>query len=435
MAIPIQGQNRGEIRRLIGPALGIMQVGAATSTTATTNLTDTLYLRGADDEHNGKQLLIFDPAGSITAGAISFVSDFTGSTNNAVCAPAFTAAITTGDDYELWNTPWVVSDVNKAIDEAIIAASTRALVKRVTDSNFTLSSRYEYDWLVPYAFGNDFRYVYMVEYVSSVGTQYDIHDCDTVWDELVDTDVTASVDTSIEREGSGCLKLVVADGCAAGDILATMDISSLDITGCDSLEIWIYSTVALDAGDLQVLLDDTALCAGPLESLSIPATSVNTWTRHVIDLADAPNDSAIISVGLKMVTDKGAFTLYADDIKATLAASKIYKELNPEYWSIVTGDSPKLKLTSAGLSVVGANTQVRLSGFSSPDLMTDETTDAEIDPDFITNYVKGLLMTGHAKSRTLDIENRQDKGEKFMALALSKLNRMIFSPTSNCRSV
>jgi len=428
--------NRREIRQLTGLALGILKLGEATSTTDTSSLIDTLYLQGADDEHNGKQVIIYDAAGSIVDGEISFVSDYTGgATCDATCAPVFTDLITDGDKYEIWNFPWLIDDIHKAIDEAIIAASTRALVKQVTDSNFTLSSTYEYDWLVPYAFGNDFRYVHQVEYVSNVGTKYTIHNCDTVWDELVDGDVTASIDTSIQREGSGCLKLVVAAGCGAGDILATMDISSLDLTGCDSLEIWIYSTTALDAGDLQVLLDNSASCATPLEELNIPATSANTWTRHVITLAAAPDDSAIISVGLKMVTDKGAFTLYSDDIVGSLSGSKIYKELNPDYWSIVTGDSPKLRFTTQGFSVVGSHTQVRISGFSTPDLLTDDTTDAEIDPDYIINYVKGILMTGHAKSSSLEIDNRKDKGEKFMGLAIAKRNEMTFSPPPDCRSV
>lgn len=429
-----QGQNRGEIRRLIGQALGIMTNGAATSNGDTASLIDTKYLRGAADEFNGREVLIYETTdGLAPQDETSIVDDF--ASNDATLAPVLTAATTALDKYEMWNLPWRISDINAAIDEAIIAATPRALMHRVTDANFTIASRREYDWLVPYAFGNDFRYLHQVEYVTNIGIGYVIHNCDVVWDELVDTDVTASVDTSIEREGSGCLKLVVAAGCAAGDILATMDISSLDLTGCDSLEIWIHSTVALDAGDLTVMLDDTAQCASPIEDLDIPATVVNTWTRHVIALEDAPSDSAIISVGIKMVVDKGAFTLCADGIDGTLSASKAYTELSPEQWSIVRGGSPKLRLTESGYSLVGANTQVRLSGFAAPDLMTDDTTDSEVDPDFIINYVKGMLMTSHAKSSSLEIDNRIDKGEKFMALAMRKLLGITFSPPANCRSV
>ena len=47
MAIPVPGQNRGELRRSIGRSLGIMQTGAATSETDSSSLIDTLYLRGA----------------------------------------------------------------------------------------------------------------------------------------------------------------------------------------------------------------------------------------------------------------------------------------------------------------------------------------------------------------------------------------------------
>jgi len=430
-----QLQNRGEMRRIIGRSLGIMQTGEATSTTDSNSLIDTLYLHGADDEVNGRQVVMYDNTGSIVDGEISFVSDFTGSSSDATVSPTFTAAITDGDLYEMWKFPWLKSDVDAAIDEAIIAATPYVPIDRVTDSNFTQVTRYEYDWLVPYAFGNDFTAVHTIEHVTDIGTNYEIHDCDTVWDELVDGDVTASVDTSIQREGNGCLKLVVAAGCAAGDILATQDISSLDITGCDSIEIWIYSTTALDAGDLQVLLSATALCASPLEELDIPATSANTCTRHVLSMENAPNDSAIISVGIKMITDKGAFTLYADDIRATLANSKVYKELNPAYWAIVRGTTPKLRFTSTGLSIVGTNTQVRISGYSSPDIFSDDATDSEVDPEYIINYARGVLLTGRATNKPLDIDNREKKGNDFLALALQRLNAISKNVSADTRSV
>ena len=298
----------------------------------------------------------------------------------------------------------------------------------MTDDNFTQSGLHEYDWLVPYAFGLDFKAVYNVEYVYDTGTERLLHNCDAVWAELVDADVTASLDTSIQREGSGCLKLVVAAGAGAGDILATASISSTDIYDCDQIEIWIRSSVALAAGDLQVLLDNTASCASPLESLDIPATSANTWTRHVIDLANAPNDAAIISVGIKMVTDKGAFTLYVDDVVASLSDSKEYKELNPEYWSIMRADTAKLKLTAAGLNIVGANNQVRLSGYCAPDIFSDDTTDSDVDPAYIIEWVLADIMLNNAKSRALDIDNRADLGKFHLMMAEKKRREITITP-------
>jgi len=143
-----------------------------------------------------------------------------------------------------------------------------------------------------------------------------LHTCEVVWDELIDGDVTESLEESDYKKGSGSLKLVVAAGCGAGDILATDVISETNLSTCNMVSAWIKSSVALDAGDLQILLDNTAECASPLESLDIPACAANTWTQVQIDLDDPSSDTAIVSVGIKMVVDKGAFTLYADAIES-----------------------------------------------------------------------------------------------------------------------
>ena len=401
-----QLQNRREIRRAIGYALNSMALITATTNGDTTSLISNYgFAEGGNDEYNGRQVVMITPAGSIVAGEKSYISDFDPATFDASLAPAFTSSTITGDIFELWKV-FTYEEINEAINQAIAEVTTKALISRVTTNNFTQESVYLYDWLIPYAFGNDFRIVTQVEYVSSVGTEKTIHTCDAVWDELVDADVTASLDTSFKKQGGGSLKLVVAAGCGAGDILATEDITSLDLSLCTEVQIWIYSTVALDDGDLQLLLDNTAKCASPVESMDIPATTANTWTRHVITLANPQSDSAIISVGLKMVVDKGAFSLWVDDIKAINALSNQYEVLPIEYWSISQGATPYLQITSAGLSLIGSNTQVRLTGFSSPDIFSDDTTNSEVDPAYLVAKVTGRLLISHAKSSYLDIHDR-----------------------------
>jgi hypothetical protein len=80
--------------------------------------------------------------------------------------------------------------------------------------------------------------------------------------------------------------------------------------------MWIKSSVNLNAGDLQLLLDDTAQCPSPLETLNIPAVPANNWQYVTMTLSNPSSCTAIISIGIKMVVDKGAFTLRVDDIKA-----------------------------------------------------------------------------------------------------------------------
>lgn len=145
-----------------------------------------------------------------------------------------------------------------------------------------------------------------------------VHPCEVAFDELVDGDVTATADPTIFKQGTKSCKLVVADGCGAGDILATDAIVAKNLSNCTKIGMWIRSSVALALGDLQLLLDDHAQCVSPIESIDIPAITageINTWKYVKLTLATPASCTAIISVGIKMIVDKGAFTLYVDDIR------------------------------------------------------------------------------------------------------------------------
>jgi hypothetical protein len=321
----------------------------------------------------------------------------------------------------MWKTPWRIKDINKVIDQVVSEVTSRCLKIKETHTTFTESLKYLYNCL------SGFVSLGKVEYVESNGTRDTISDCEVVWDELVDTDVTATLDNTFYKVGSGSLKLVVAAGCGAGDILATDSLTSLDISDCNEVQIWIYSTVALDAGDLQLLLGNTASCASAVESLNIPATTANTWTRHIISLANPYSDTAIISVGLKMVTDKGAFTLWADDIIAQDNFSNTYKLLSKEYWSIYKASTPYLKLTSDGLAIAGENAQLKLTGYQIPALMDSDDDTSDIDPAYVIKKSTGDLLINHAKSSSLDIEDRARIG----SLRLQEANMLLSNVTTN----
>jgi len=149
-----------------------------------------------------------------------------------------------------------------------------------------------------------------------VGTQL-VEDCEDAWDELVDADVTASADTSDYKVGSASAKFVCGDLLANGDIIATEAISSLDLSSYTQLLFWAKSSVAINtAGDLQILLDDTAQCASPVVTLDIPILSANTW-KFCKATGTFTGATAIISVGVKLTAnDPGAFTLRLDEIRA-----------------------------------------------------------------------------------------------------------------------
>ncbi len=148
-----------------------------------------------------------------------------------------------------------------------------------------------------------------------------IFNCETAFNEQVIANVTASLsDTDVlggYKVGNGSSKFAVAAAFATG-LIGSKAISSIDLSSDTELMFWVKSDVALNAGDWQILLDNTALCPSPVVSLDIPALSANTWTFVKI-AANLSGCGAIISVGLSQVVDKGSMNFWVDEIRAAKA--------------------------------------------------------------------------------------------------------------------
>lgn len=413
MPQPVIPRTRAQIREQIGRNLGsdVFQLVEATSTEDATSLIATYSLaKGGDNEYNGRQLVLVTKVGSIVLGEKSWVSSFSAATFDATVAPAFTDSITDGDIFEMWQ-GITYEEVNDAIDRAILRIADDALQTHQIVTVVTEASRLDYD------LDSDFKALLSLEYVKRTGINHLIEDCDVVWTELVDGDVVATADTDIKKQGGASLKLDVGTFATAGDILATEAISEVDLFDSDTLEVWIYSSTALDAGDIQVLLDDTAQCASPVESLDVPATDAATWTRHRISLANPGSDAAVISVGIKMAVDKGKFDLYVDDIRVVLSGSRDFVELHRDYWSVVRDSTNKLRLTPTGLSLVGTGTLLEENGLKLPSLLTTDTSTSEIDPLWVIEQASADLLRSNALATALDIEARRQKADDHQKMA------------------
>lgn len=405
MSNPIQSQNRLEIRHPIGYNIGDIIVSEVTDTKDTSSLWDTYALqKGGTDEYIGRQVQINTPTGSIVSGEKSFVSAFNATDKDCTMAPIFTANLTDGDTYEMWKV-FTIEEVNEMIKQAIISITAGALQLKQDDSNFTTKQIYEYDWL------SNYKGLYKVEYVYSIAVDHLLSDCETAWS--AGANVTATADTSFFKHGNASAKLVVAAGAAAGAVLGYDTIGSIDISGADRLEFDMYSSIDLSAGELDFVLDDTAACVSPIESIDIPAMTASTWYRHSLSLVNPHLDTAIISLGLVNTTDVGACTLYFDNIRAVKNGSKLYEELPVQHWDIVKNGTDYLKLTRSGLSLASNPTQIRLTGYQLPSLLSDDTTDSEIDPEFIIAYATYMLLTAHAKSSRLDVTDRAAKAKEW----------------------
>ena len=169
----MQSLTLGEIRRSIGRNLGIVIIGTATSTVDNASLRDSKNLLGGDDEHNEKEVMIYDAncTTGIVDGETSVVSDFDSSNHDATIDPAFSAAVVSGDEYEMWDTPWRIADINDAINQAISELTDYCLQVQVDTSLFTENSKYLYS--IP----SGFTHLSKVEYVKSV-SELEVEDCE-----------------------------------------------------------------------------------------------------------------------------------------------------------------------------------------------------------------------------------------------------------------
>jgi len=286
--------------------------------------------------------------------------------------PAATAS-TASESYELWDGAYNPDDIDDFINQSIMAATGWVYdpIENIELHGDGKQTRFD----IP----SNISMISKVEYRHKVSSTR-IHACGATFDEKTDGDFTQSLDTKDKKQGSQALKMVIAVGASAGDFV-TDSIASKDLSGYDTIEMWVKSTVATSAGNLKLLLDDTASCASPLETLSIPALSADTWTFVRMSLANPETDTAIISVGLEYDADLGACTVWIDDIVAVANDTAEWATLDRRNWKI-DKESRDLVLIRDGQSAVGYRL-IKITGGDKPALLTADSTTTEVDEDYI----------------------------------------------------
>jgi hypothetical protein len=149
--------------------------------------------------------------------------------------------------------------------------------------------------------------------VPSTQVSITIDDCDAIWTAVSPNSVT--LDTSNKQQGTASVRANVNESHATG-LVCYRNITALDLTGYDWVRFWVRCLSDLDAGDLQLKLDDSQGCGSPVKSLDIPALVSGVWHEHQVLLGDTSGLSAIASVGLSVAVDKGAISVWLDNIRA-----------------------------------------------------------------------------------------------------------------------
>jgi len=417
----IQGRTRKQLRQDIGHALGAIYVSAASSSGSTTTLLDNTLVLGGADTQIGKWIRFTSGSND---GDTRRVADSSISSNitTHTFAPAATSA-TASESYELWDDAYSPDTIDEFINQAIQGATGWVYdpIENIELHGDGKQARFD----IP----SNISMISKLEYRHKVSSTR-IHAAGATFDETTDGDFTQSLDTKDKKQGSQSLKMVIASGASAGDFV-TDSITSKDISGYDTVEMWVKSTVATSAGNLKLLLDDTASCASPLETLSIPALSADTWTFVRMSLANPETDTAIISVGLEYDADIGAVTVWIDDIVAVANDTAEWTTLDRRYWKI-DKEARDLILVRDGQCVVG-NTLIKITGGDKPALLTSDSTATEIDEDYIIAGAVNLALLSTSGGPSTDPDAKRQLSAYWAQQA--ERARRAFPMLVNVRSV
>ena len=403
--MPVQGRTRKQLRQSIGNNLGAIRTGTAYDAGSTTTLIS-LSLVGGDDTYNGKWLTVADVTNSNNTET-RIISDYTASAYRLTVQQAYSFATAAGDTYEIWDAQYRPEVIEEFINQAIIDATGQAY-DPVEDVSLHADNRnMRFD--IPSNISIINRLYYRNKVTSTL-----LHSCNAAFDETVDSDITVTVDTEDKKRGTGSNKFVIAAGASAGDI-ATDSISSKDISKYDYLECWVKSTVATSAGNLKILLDDSASCASPIETLEVPALTANTWTYVRIALANPETDTAIISIGLEYDSDLGACQVRLDDIKVVQNDTTEWTIFPKHLWRI-DRNARDLILTDSGRLEAGYSL-LKIQGGDKPALLTTETATSEIDDSYIIARATGLAFAAASGGPGTDPDQKRQQAAFWFGLA------------------
>ena len=150
--------------------------------------------------------------------------------------------------------------------------------------------------------------------------------CDVAWTN--GTHGTASLETTIKKEGIGSAK-IVGSSVVNGDYIAYHAIvaGATNYAGFTHALCWAYSSATVAAKDLVLVIDAGAGAPGtPETEMDFPAITLATWTYcHLTNVTgkEIEDSTAGVTVGLEYSANVADTTIYLDNIRAAKTVSGI----------------------------------------------------------------------------------------------------------------
>ena len=406
----VQGRTRAQLRQSIGYNLGAIYVSSGSGTGTTTTIVDNTLI-GADDNHIGKWVIFNDASASTVE--TSRVSDYTSSSTTLTVSPAFALAPVANDTYELWDDIYSPARIDDLINQAVLDATGHAYdpVEKLDLHTDGTTQRFD----IP----SGLSMIQNIYYRSSVDFTR-LHACATTFDETTDDEFTQALDTKDKKQGAQSLKITLSSSAEADDVIAD-SITSVNLAGYDTIEMWVKSTVATSAGNLKLHLDSatiteaTAHASQTDEALSIQALSADTWTFVRMSLDNPESDTAIVSIALEQDADLGACTVWLDDISVVKNDSAQWEKIPRHLWKI-DKEAKDIVLDNYAHGTARYNL-LKLVGGDKPALLTTDSATSEIDEQYVISRATALAFASASGGPNTDPDNKNNMAGFWMGLS------------------
>ena len=411
-----------DLRKIIGRNLGKMVTGTTSGSGSTTTAVDaTLF--GGDDEYNGSYIRFTSGTYDGTTRRITDYASSTGTMTFAAVAGTIAGSVT----YELWSDGFDPQVIDEFIDQSVLEIAGRSYdpVENLDIHTDRINAR----WEIPSG-------IEMIQdvYYRNKFTVKELHNCNTVFNESVDSDFTITADTEDYKTGSASNKIVIAAGASAGDT-ASDTITTVNISKYDYIEFWIKSSVATSAGNLKIHLVDAD---GIEESLDVPALTANVWKYCRVALVAPYDNTAITQVRFEYDSDLGACVVHLDDIKVVKNDTATWEKLARNTWRIdkegtLQGASTADLVLSDRGRALASYRLIKLTGGDKPAELSSDSSTTEVPEDYIISYATALAAQAGSVRPDIDIDGMRNLAAFWFAKSEQARNNMPF--LSNVRTV
>ena len=417
-----QAKTLEDLRKAVGRNLGKMVTGTTTDTGSNTTARDT-KLFGGDDEYNGSYIRL---TSGTYDGTTHRITDYTSSTGTMTFAQ-MGGTVASGVTYELWGSGFDPDVIDEYINQAIWEITGRVYdpVENLDIHTDRINAR----WEIPSG-------INMIQdiYYRDKFTVKQLHNCNTTFDESVDSDFTITADTEDYKTGSASNKIVIAAGASAGDT-ASDTITSVNISKYDYIEFWIKCSEDTADGNLKIHLVDAG---GIEESLNVPALTGNVWKYCRVALVAPYDNTAITQVRFEYDSDLGECVVHLDDIKVVKNDTAVWEKLPRDTWRIDKegttqgASTADLVLSDRGRALASYRL-IKLSGGDVPAELSADSSTTEVPERYVVAYATALAAQAGSVRPDIDVDGMRNIAGFWFAKSEQARNALPF--LTNVRTV